>query len=120
MTKKRLAIVTVALAILCGAFYFCCGLFIVYPLGVSPEGSTYLYWRIGTDLPFISSADGLLLQQSGSPTAAARAQRSVRCPTSSSNGESPSSLTPASFISSPPAALTSIAKQRGPLTARLF
>jgi hypothetical protein len=65
MTKKRFAVVTLVSAVLSSAFYWCFGLFIVHPLGASTDGSTYVYWRPGTELPFISSADGLLLRQAG-------------------------------------------------------
>jgi hypothetical protein len=66
MTKKRFTFVTLATAVLSSAFYWCLGLFIVHPLGASSEGSTYIYWRPGSELPFISSADGLLLDRAGS------------------------------------------------------
>jgi hypothetical protein len=66
MTKTRFVFVTVATAVLSSAFYWCLGLFIVHPLGASSEGSTYVYWRPGSELPFISSADGLLLDRAGS------------------------------------------------------
>ena len=65
MTKKRFTIVTFGTTLLFTAFYVCCGLFVVHPLGASTDGSTYLFRRVGTDMPFISSADGLLLKESG-------------------------------------------------------
>jgi hypothetical protein len=64
MTKTRFVFVTVATALLSSALYWCFGLFIVHPLGASSEGATYLFWRPGSEMPFISSADGLLLQKS--------------------------------------------------------
>jgi hypothetical protein len=64
MTKTRFVIVTVVTAVLCSAVYWCFGLFIVHPLGASSEGATYVFWRPGSELPFISSADGLLLRKS--------------------------------------------------------
>jgi len=42
------------------AFRIFCGFFVIQPLGALPEGKTIVYWRIGLDYPFISSADGLL------------------------------------------------------------
>jgi hypothetical protein len=65
MTKTRFAVVTLTTAVLSSAFYWCLGLFIVHPLGATSEGSTYVYWRPGSELPFISSADGLLLDKAG-------------------------------------------------------
>lgn len=46
----------------CGFVYFTMGLFVVQPIGAIPEGTTVLYWRLGTNLPFISSADGIILE----------------------------------------------------------
>ena len=66
MTKKRFTVATIFIALLVGVFYLCCGLFIVHPLAVSSNGTTYVYWRPGTSLPFICSADGILLDQSSS------------------------------------------------------
>jgi hypothetical protein len=66
MTKKRFVFVTVATALLCSGFYWCCGLFIAHPLAASSQGATYVYWRPGAELPFLSSADGLLLNQASS------------------------------------------------------
>jgi hypothetical protein len=50
-------IVLVGLGIL---FRFTCGIFVVQPIGMLPKGTTIIYWRTGLNLPFISSADGLL------------------------------------------------------------
>jgi hypothetical protein len=69
MTKTRFAVVTVASAVLSSAFYWCLGVFIVHPLGTSSEGSTYVYWRPGSELPFISSADGILLDNASAKQA---------------------------------------------------
>ena len=41
-------------------FRLCCGIFVIQPIGALPQGATIVYWRIGLNLPFISSADGLL------------------------------------------------------------
>ena len=41
------------------------GLFIVQPIGAVPEGATVVYVRSGTALPFVTSADGILLEQGG-------------------------------------------------------
>lgn len=45
--------------------YFTFGLFVIQPIGAVPDGATVLYWRLGTNMPFISSADGLLDKSSG-------------------------------------------------------
>jgi len=45
----------------CVAFYFMVGIFVIQPIGAVPEGKTILFWRFDTNMPFISSADGLLL-----------------------------------------------------------
>ena len=42
-------------------FYFLIGIFVIQPIGALPEGATILYWRIDTNLPFITSPDGWLI-----------------------------------------------------------
>lgn len=44
-------------------FRFTCGIFVIQPIGAVPKGSTIVYWRIGTNFPFISSVDGLLIEK---------------------------------------------------------
>jgi len=41
--------------------YLFTGLFVVQPVGAVPEGATIWYVRHGVDLPFVSSADGIIL-----------------------------------------------------------
>ncbi len=38
----------------------CLGIFVIQPIGAIPEGTTIVYWRLGMNLPFVSSADGIL------------------------------------------------------------
>jgi len=40
--------------------FFTTGIFIVQPIGALPEGASIVYWRLGTSMPFITSADGML------------------------------------------------------------
>src|SRR5689334_3513146 len=40
--------------------YFTTGLFVVRPISVLSSGSTIWYWRVGVDLPFIASAEGVI------------------------------------------------------------
>lgn len=64
------------LALLCGAligFYMFCGIFVQQPIGAVPDGVTILYWRRGTNLPFVASADGILLEQTGEVSLLTRA-----------------------------------------------
>lgn len=42
------------------AFWLLCGIFVIQPIGAIPDGTTIVYWRHGTSMPFIASADGLL------------------------------------------------------------
>ena len=58
--KRSSAAALLLIAILFGAFYFCCGIFVIQPIGAIPDGVTIVYWRADLRLPFISSADGLL------------------------------------------------------------
>ena len=59
--KRVLVIVVVAIMLAIGLTYITIGVFVIQPMGALPEGATVLYWRVSTNLPFISSADGLLL-----------------------------------------------------------
>lgn len=45
-------------------FRLFCGIFVIQPIGAIPKGATIVYWRTGLNLPFISSADGIL-EESG-------------------------------------------------------
>lgn len=42
------------------AVYFTVGFYVTQPIGAIPDGATLVYVRVGTKLPFVSSADGLL------------------------------------------------------------
>ena len=46
-------------------FYFTTGFFVIQPTGALPKGATVWYWRYGTGLPFVSSADGFLVDRPG-------------------------------------------------------
>ena len=50
-----------ALIIITIMIYFLIGIFVIQPIGALPDGVTVVYWRINTNLPFISSSDGWLL-----------------------------------------------------------
>lgn len=58
--RKALYSLLVLVGIL-AIFYFTMGIFVTQPIGAIPDGSTIVFWRVGTNMPFISSADGLLL-----------------------------------------------------------
>ena len=73
MKNKPLVGSAIALLLLIIAFYFCCGLFVIQPIGAVPDGATIVYWRLNMNLPFISSADGLLLDKTGSVSLLGRA-----------------------------------------------
>ena len=38
-----------------------CGIFVIQPMGVIPGGVTIVYWRYNTNIPFITSADRILM-----------------------------------------------------------
>lgn len=42
-----------------------CGIFVIQPIGAVPDGATIVYWRSGLNLPFVASADGVLLASGG-------------------------------------------------------
>lgn len=59
---KRIIIVCfIAAVIIAIGFRMFCGIFVIQPLGALPEGATIIYWRTDLNLPFITSADGLLM-----------------------------------------------------------
>jgi hypothetical protein len=62
--KPRTLIVLVVIFLLVEGglfFYFTTGFFVIQPTRALPEGGTVWYWRYDTGLPFISSADGFLV-----------------------------------------------------------
>lgn len=60
--KRLIALGVIFLLVEWGSlFYFTTGFFVIQPLGALPEGATVWYWRYDTGLPFISSADGFLV-----------------------------------------------------------
>ncbi len=58
MKKYKIAIIAAIILIL--IFRFCFGIFVIQPIGAVPEGATIVYFRLGLNLPFIESVDGLL------------------------------------------------------------
>jgi len=60
--KGLIALAVIFLLVECGLlFYFTTGFFVIQPIRALPEGATVWYWRYHTGLPFISSADGFLV-----------------------------------------------------------
>ena len=62
---KKFGTFILILIILVVLFRIFCGIFVIQPIGAIPEGITIVYWRIDLNIPFVSSADGLL-EESGS------------------------------------------------------
>ena len=60
---KRITVVAVAiLAVAVLSFFNLTGFYVVPPISKLPKGETIWFYRRGTGLPFISSADGLNLE----------------------------------------------------------
>ena len=60
--KRLIALAVIFLLVEWGLlFYFTTGFFVIQPIGALPEGATVWYLRYDTGLPFISSADGFLV-----------------------------------------------------------
>ena len=60
--KRLIALAVILLLVEWGLlFYFATGFFVIQPIGALPEGATVWYWRYDSELPFISSADGFLV-----------------------------------------------------------
>jgi hypothetical protein len=62
--SKLISTVIAVIILLFG--YFGLGLFVIQPIGAVPNGATVVYWRLGTNMPFISSADGISEKTTGS------------------------------------------------------
>ncbi len=71
--KSRALGVLLVLVVFGSFFYFGTGFFVIQPIGALPEGATVWYWRYGTKLPFVCSADGLLLKTQGGVSLLGRA-----------------------------------------------
>ena len=56
-TVKRI-LLTLVIGIL---FYFSFGFFVIQPIGAIPDGVTIMYFRMGLNVSFISSPDGILI-----------------------------------------------------------
>ena len=63
--KKKIAMI-LTLGVLVFLFWLSVGVFVVQPIGAIPGGVTVVYWRLGTRMPFIGSADGLSDDLTGS------------------------------------------------------
>ena len=59
--KKKFVWVIVLLGLL-ATIYFGTGFFVIQPIGAIPEGRIIWYVRMGLNIPFVSSADGMLLK----------------------------------------------------------
>ena len=59
MTRKIKALIITFFAAL--IFYFSVGFFVIQPIGAIPEGVTIMYFRYGLNVSFISSPDGIIL-----------------------------------------------------------
>jgi hypothetical protein len=63
--RSRALAVVLGLGVFSFVFYFTTGFFVIQPIGAIPQGTTVWYWRYNTQFPFISSADGLLVDKQG-------------------------------------------------------
>jgi hypothetical protein len=62
MEKKDKIIISIILFVVSAVIFFrvFCGIFVIQPMRILPEGATIIYWRTCLNTPFITSADGLL------------------------------------------------------------
>ena len=70
---RRVFSVLLGLGLFFFLIYLTTGFFVIQPIGAVPQGATIWCWRIGTNLPFIGSADGILLEKVGSVSIFGRA-----------------------------------------------
>lgn len=68
--KKILLLILILIPIL---FYSLFGIHVIQPIGAVPKGTSVVYLRVGINLPFISSADGWLLDNNQSISLMTRA-----------------------------------------------
>lgn len=73
MGKKILIAILVTLLAAVAAAWNLTGLYLVPPIATVPQGETVYYYRRGTGLPFVSSADGLNLEHHNGVTVQTRA-----------------------------------------------
>lgn len=64
LTKKRGALIAMLIGIGCAALFvrLFLGIFVIQPIGAIPDGATIVYWRNGLNVPFVASADGLVVE----------------------------------------------------------
>lgn len=58
--KKLFIVIGISLLLLVVFIRLTFGIFVIQPIGAVPEGTSIVYWRVGSDLPFVASADGQL------------------------------------------------------------
>jgi hypothetical protein len=75
---KRALIIVVAILVLIAGGASTTGIFVVNPIPTVPEGETVWYYRRGTGLPFVSSADGLNVAQGAGVTQDSRASMNAK------------------------------------------
>ena len=66
MTKSLKIIIAILVSVVLFV-RLCFGFFVVQPIGLLPEGTTIVYWRLGTNYDFIESADGIVKKTCGTP-----------------------------------------------------
>jgi hypothetical protein len=63
---KKGLIVLILLVVIGFCTYYFTGFFVIQPIGALPNGGIFWYIRKDVNLPFISSADSILLKENGS------------------------------------------------------
>jgi len=70
---KTAAKLSVAVGVVVLLLYAFTGFFVIQPIGAIPNGATVWYVRAGLKMPFIASADGMLLESGGGVSLLGRA-----------------------------------------------
>lgn len=70
MSARKRTVLGIFVVLVCVVVFFriFCGIFVIQPIGALPEGVTIIYWRYGLHLPFVASADGMLVKTAGGVT----------------------------------------------------
>ena len=57
--SKHLKHAIILLVLTAAAFWSFCGIFVIAPIGILPEGKTIVFYRLGSGLPFLLSVESL-------------------------------------------------------------
>ena len=72
-TSSKVWIFLIVIGVLAALFFGLTGIYVIQPIGAIPDGISILYFRLGLNLPYFSSADCFLMDNVGSVSLLSRA-----------------------------------------------